>query len=70
MALREDKTINQLSTEFGVHPVAVGRRLERESQAAELRERKNRWLKRSSALSLEARRAVIHCPGELSVRRP
>jgi transposase-like protein len=23
-ALREDKTINQLSTEFGVHPVVVG----------------------------------------------
>ncbi|VVM06568.1 transposase [Methylacidimicrobium tartarophylax] len=71
-ALREDKTINQLSTEFGVHPVVVGhwkkqallalpgffgRRLERETQAVESRERElfeqigrleveNRWLKK------------------------
>jgi transposase-like protein len=53
-ALREDKTLNQLSTEFGVHPVVIsqwkkealvalpgvfGQRLEREAQAVENRER-------------------------------
>lgn len=53
-ALREDKTINQLSTEFGVHPVVVsgwkkqallalpgffGQRAERDAQAIESRER-------------------------------
>src|SRR5690349_1122378 len=53
-ALREDKTLNQLSTEFGVHPVVIshwkkevllalpgvfGQRQEREAQAVENRER-------------------------------
>ena len=53
-ALREDKTLNQLSSEFGVHPVVIGnwkkqallalpgvfgQRAERDAQAIELRER-------------------------------
>jgi transposase-like protein len=53
-ALREDKTLNQLSTEFGVHPVVIsdwkkqalvalpgvfGQRVERDAQAVESRER-------------------------------
>jgi len=53
-ALREDKTLNQLSTEFGVHPVVIsdwkkrallalpgllGQRQERDRQAVEVRER-------------------------------
>jgi transposase-like protein len=53
-ALREDKTLNQLSTEFGVHPVVIsdwkkqallalpavfGQRQERNAQAVEARER-------------------------------
>lgn len=52
-ALREDKTLNQLSSEFGVHPVVIGnwkkqallalpgvfgQRAERDAQAIELRE--------------------------------
>jgi transposase len=53
-ALREDKTLNQLSTEHGVHPVVIsqwkkealvalpgvfGQRVEREAQAVANRER-------------------------------
>lgn len=53
-ALREDKTLNQLGTEFGVHPVVIGgwkkqallalpgvlgQRQERDAQAVESRER-------------------------------
>jgi transposase-like protein len=53
-ALREDRTLNQLSTEFGVHPVVIsgwkkqallalpgvfGQRLERDAQVVEARER-------------------------------
>jgi transposase-like protein len=53
-ALREDRTLNQLSTEFGVHPVVIsgwkkealvalpgvfGLRRERDAQAVEARER-------------------------------
>lgn len=53
-ALREDKTLNQLSTEHGVHPVVIsqwkkealvalpgvfGQRAERDAQAVENRER-------------------------------
>ena len=53
-ALREDKTLNQLGTEFGVHPVVIGgwkqqalralpgvfgQRLVRDAEAVEARER-------------------------------
>ena len=53
-ALREDKTLNQRGTEFGVHPVVIGgwkkqallalpgvlgQRVERDAQAIETRER-------------------------------
>lgn len=93
-ALREDQTLNQLSTRFGVHPVVIGDwkqqallvlpglfglKVQRDAGAAaacecELYEQigrlemENAWLKKSSSLSTEARRAMIDCPDELSLR--
>lgn len=60
-------------------PGLFGLRAERDAQSVEARERElfeqigrleveNRWLKKSSALSLEARRALMDVEAELSVR--
>jgi len=93
--LREDKTLDQLGAEHGVHPGALsdwkqqalwalpgvfGQRQERDAQAVAARERElfeqiGRlemelcWLKKSSALGVEARRALIDPQDQLSVRQ-